>query len=227
MGVIIAPSILSANFLHLGRDVEMVNQSKAELFHLDVMDGHFVPNITFGFSIIEQIKSLATKPLDVHLMISNPDAYIERFSAAGADWLSVHYETCNHLHRTIGRIKECGMKAGVVLNPHNPVSLVSDIVPYADFVLLMSVNPGFGGQKFIETTYSRVAKLAEIREKLNPDLIIEVDGGVGLQNARKLVEVGANVLVAGNAVFGSDDPLSTIDQLLIESSSKKPEEANQ
>ena len=213
MAAIIAPSMLSANFLQLGKDVEMVNESKADLFHLDVMDGHFVPNITFGFSIIEQIKSVATKPLDVHLMISNPDNYIEDFRAAGADWLSVHYETCTHLHRTVARIKENGMKAGVVINPHNPVSLLADVIPFADFVLLMSVNPGFGGQKFIETTYQRIAQLKELKEKLNPELLIEVDGGVGVGNAGKLVKVGADVLVAGSAVFSSTDPLKTIELL--------------
>ncbi len=216
MGVMIAPSMLSANFLQLGKDVEMVNQSLADLFHLDIMDGHFVPNITFGFSFIEKIKSVATKPLDVHLMISNPDAYIDRFKEAGADWLSVHYETCNHLHRTVGRIKECGMKAGVVLNPHNPVSLLADILPFVDFVLLMSVNPGFGGQKFIETTYERIAQLVKLKEKLSPELIIEVDGGVGLHNARRLVQAGANVLVAGNAVFGAENPTEVIAKLVRE-----------
>jgi len=213
MAVMIAPSMLSANFLQLGQDVEMVNQSKADIFHIDVMDGHFVPNISFGFSIIKQIKSVATKPLDVHLMMSNPDNYIEDFRAAGADWLSVHYETCQHLHRTVARIKENGMKAGVVINPHNPVSLLADIIPFADFVLLMSVNPGFGGQKFIETTYWRIAQLRELREKLNPELLVEVDGGVGLSNSGKLIKAGADVLVAGNAIFSANDPLKTIEQL--------------
>jgi ribulose-phosphate 3-epimerase len=213
MAVLVAPSLLSANFLQLGSDVEMVNQSKADLFHLDIMDGHFVPNITFGFSIIEQIKAVAIKPLDVHLMISNPDNYIEEFRKSGADWLSVHYETCNHLHRTLSKIKECGMKAGVVLNPHNPVSLLADIIAYADYVLLMSVNPGFGGQAFIQSTYSRLNQLAELREKYNPDLLIEVDGGVSVNNSQLLVNAGADILVAGSAIFGSETPSLVIDHL--------------
>lgn len=213
MAVMVAPSLLSANFLQLGNDVEMVNRSKADLFHLDIMDGHFVPNITFGFSIIEQIKAVATKPLDVHLMISNPDNYIEEFRKSGADWLSVHYETCNHLHRTISKIKEFGMKAGVVLNPHNPVSLLADVIPYADYVLLMSVNPGLGGQAFIQSTYPRLNQLAELRGKYNPDLLIEVDGGVCVENSQLLVNAGADILVAGSAIFGSENPSLVIERL--------------
>ncbi len=191
----------------------MVNQSEADLFHVDVMDGHFVPNISFGFSIIKQIKSLAKKPLDVHLMISNPDQYLEDFKDAGADWLSVHYETCPHLHRSIQQIKKLGMKGGVVLNPHNNVELLKDILPEADFVLLMSVNPGFGGQHFIEGAYERIRALQRMKQDLQPDLLIEVDGGVDPGNARALVEAGADILVAGSAVFHSPDPAQTISRI--------------
>ncbi len=213
MNHLIAPSLLAANFLNLQQDIGTVNQSEADLFHVDVMDGHFVPNITFGFFIIEQIKSIARKPLDVHLMISNPDKYLEDFKNAGADWLSVHYETCPHLHRSIDRIKQLGMKAGVVLNPHNNVELLRDILPDTDFVLLMSVNPGYGGQHFIDSTYERIRKLHQMKEETNPDLLIEVDGGVDTHNAAKLVGSGVNVLVAGSTVFRSDNPLQTISEL--------------
>lgn len=213
MQPLIAPSLLSANFLNLAADIEMINTSQADLFHVDVMDGHFVPNISFGFSIIRQIKSRARKPLDVHLMIEQPDRYLKDFQDAGADWLSVHYETCAHLHRTITQIKALGMKAGVVINPHNNPELLHDILPYADFVLLMSVNPGFGGQRFIETTYQRLGKLRQMKQQLNPSLLLEVDGGVDAGNARQLVEAGADVLVAGSAVFQSQDPVSTIASL--------------
>jgi ribulose-phosphate 3-epimerase len=210
---LIAPSLLSANFLDLAKDIRMVNESKADLFHVDVMDGHFVPNISFGFSIIKQIKSIAAKPLDVHLMISNPDNYIREFRDAGADWLSVHYETCSHLHRTISQIKELGMKAGVAINPHNNPKLLEGILPFADFVLLMSVNPGFGGQSFIPTTFQRLKTLSQMKQELNADLMIQVDGGVDTSNVKELVQAGASVLVAGNAVFGSADPLKTIEKL--------------
>jgi len=191
----------------------MVNQSEADLFHVDVMDGHFVPNISFGFSIIQQIKSVAKKPLDVHLMISNPDHYLEDFKNAGADWLSVHYETCPHLHRSVQRIKKLGMKAGVVINPHNNVGLLKGILPDVDFVLLMSVNPGFGGQHFIEGTYERIRTLHSMKQDLNPDLLIEVDGGVDTSNAEALVRAGADILVAGSAVFHSDNPAETISRI--------------
>ena len=191
----------------------MVNRSEADLFHVDVMDGHFVPNISFGFSIIKQIKSVAEKPLDVHLMISEPDQYLRDFKDAGADWLSVHYETCPHLHRTIQQIRELDMKPGVVINPHNNVDLLQDILPDVDFVLLMSVNPGFGGQHFIANAYKRIARLDELRKKHNPDLLIEVDGGVDASNAAQLVRAGANILVAGSAVFKADDPRATIARL--------------
>ncbi len=210
---LIAPSLLSANFLCLEKDIEMVNQSEADLFHVDVMDGHFVPNISFGFSIIQQIKSVAKKPLDVHLMISNPDHYLEDFKNAGADWLSVHYETCPHLHRSVQRIKKLGMKAGVVINPHNNVGLLKGILPDVDFVLLMSVNPGFGGQHFIEGTYERIRTLHSMKQDLNPDLLIEVDGGVDTSNAEALVRAGADILVAGSAVFHSDNPAETISRI--------------
>ncbi len=210
---LIAPSLLAANFLHLQKDIETVNQSEADLFHVDVMDGHFVPNITFGFFIIEQIKSIARKPLDVHLMISNPDKYLEDFKNAGADWLSVHYETCPHLHRSIGQIKQLGLKAGVVLNPHNNVELLRDILPDTDFVLLMSVNPGYGGQHFIDSTYERIRKLHVMKEETNPELLIEVDGGVDTHNAAALVGAGANILVTGSTVFRSENPLQTISEL--------------
>ncbi len=210
---LVAPSLLSANFLRLEEEISMVNNSEADLFHVDVMDGHFVPNISFGFSIIRQIKSLATKPLDVHLMISHPDQYITAFNNSGADWLSVHYETCPHLHRTIQQIKGAGMKAGVVINPHNPVSLLESILPEVDYVLLMSVNPGFGGQSFIQSTYERIRILARMKADLNPQLLIEVDGGVDTSNARELIHAGANILVAGSAVFRDNNPKQIISSL--------------
>lgn len=213
MSVLLAPSLLSANFLQLGKEVEMVNESQADLFHVDVMDGHFVPNLTFGFFVINQIKKIAKKPLDVHLMISNPDQYLEAYKEAGADWLSVHYETCPHLHSSVQRIKKLGMKAGVVINPHNPVSLLRDIIPDADYVLLMSVNPGFGGQKFIESTYRRLQELSDLKAKMNPNLLIEVDGGVDTSNAGMLAQAGANILVAGSAVFGAKDPRASIAEI--------------
>jgi len=213
MSILIAPSLLSANFLHLAKDVEMVNESMADLFHLDVMDGHFVPNITFGFSIISQIKSIAAKPLDVHLMMTNPECFLEEFKAAGADMLSVHYETCSHLHSTVTKIKHLGMKAGVVINPHNPVFLLRDIMPFADYVLLMSVNPGFGGQQFIQNTLQRIQELKQMKSQLNPDLQIEVDGGVSLENASALIAAGADILVSGNAIFGSSNPKAYIQKL--------------
>lgn len=210
---LVAPSLLAADFLTLKQEIEMVNRSEADLFHVDVMDGHFVPNISFGFSIIKQIKEVATKPLDVHLMISNPDLYISDFKDAGADWLSVHYETCPHLHKTIQEIRKMHMKPGVVINPHNNVELLRDILPEVDFVLLMSVNPGFGGQHFIESAYERIRKLHAMRKEKNPELLIEVDGGVDTTNAAHLAKAGADILVAGSAVFKSADPLHTISQL--------------
>lgn len=210
---LVAPSLLSADFLNLRKDVEMVNNSLADWFHVDVMDGHFVPNISFGFSIISQIKSIATKPLDVHLMIDQPDRYIADFAKSGADHLTVHYETCTHLHRTLAVIRQHGMKAGVVINPHNPISLLRDIVADADIVLIMSVNPGFGGQKFITGALRRITELKELLIQQNSKALIEVDGGVGLENAPLLLEAGADVLVAGSTVFQSADPTQTIMQL--------------
>ncbi len=210
---LVAPSLLAANFLRLEDDIRIVNRSEADMFHIDVMDGNFVPNISFGFSIIRQIKSIAEKPLDVHLMISRPDIYLEKFREAGADWLSVHYEACDHLHSSIQRIKKLGMKAGVVVNPHNNIELIRDVIPDIDYVLLMSVNPGFGGQHFIESTYGRIEKLTGIKQELNPDLLIEVDGGIDLKNAGKLVKCGVNILVTGSTVFRSKDPVETISKL--------------
>jgi len=213
MTVIISPSMLSADFNHLGREIEMINRSEADWFHLDIMDGVFVPNISFGFPLISHIKKMAQKPLDVHLMIVDPDRYIEQFKNTGADYLTVHYEACTHLHRTVQNIKSQGMKAGVSLNPHSPISLLEDIVQEIDLVLLMSVNPGFGGQKFIENTYSKIKQLKKLANRKNPNLIIEIDGGVDNTNAKKLIETGANALVAGSFVFKSENPERTIQQL--------------
>ncbi len=207
---LLAPSILSADFLKLEQDIQMINESQADLFHLDIMDGRFVPNITFGFNIIKQIKSVAKKPLDVHLMIEQPDKYLKEFRNAGADYLSVHYETCPHLHRTVEAIKSMDMKAGVVINPHNPVELLSGIVNVADYILLMSVNPGFGGQKFIDQTLNRIKRLKNILSENHSTALIEVDGGVDLSNARQLTDAGANILVAGNSIFSTPNPSETI-----------------
>jgi ribulose-phosphate 3-epimerase len=207
---IVAPSILSADFANIQRDVEMINNSEADWFHVDIMDGVFVPNISFGFPVVKAIKKHATKPLDVHLMIVNPDQYIQTFADAGADTLTVHLEACTHLHRTIQAIKQAGMRAGVALNPHTPVHLLDDIVSDIDLVCMMSVNPGFGGQSFIDNTYQKVEALDWMRKEKGTDLLIEIDGGVTLSNYSKLLSVGANVLVAGNTVFGSDNPVQTI-----------------
>jgi len=213
MGHLIAPSMLSANFGNLQADVEMVNNSKADWFHLDIMDGVFVPNISFGFPVIKFIKKYAKKPLDVHLMIIQPERYFEEFKKAGADILTIHYEASPHLHRSIAAIKDLGMQAGVVLNPHTNISLLEDMISELDLVLLMSVNPGYGGQKFIENTYSKISKLKEMILAKNANTLIEIDGGVTLQNTAKLVAAGADVLVAGSTVFGSNNPIDTIDQL--------------
>jgi len=209
----ISPSLLSADFGNLQRDIEMINNSDADWIHVDVMDGVFVPNISFGQPVVKHIKKHARKPLDVHLMIVDPARYIQSFRDAGADILTVHYEACNHLNRTIHAIKDAGMQAGVVLNPHTSVSLLEDIVQDCDLVLLMSVNPGFGGQKFIENTYSKVMTLKEMCLRKNPDCLIEIDGGVNLGNAGKLFQAGADVLVAGNSVFSSQDPTQTIAEM--------------
>ena len=209
----ISPSLLSADFGNLQRDIEMINNSDADWIHVDVMDGVFVPNISFGQPVVKHIKKHACKPLDVHLMIVDPARYVQSFRDAGADILTVHYEACNHLNRTIHAIKDAGMQAGVVLNPHTSVSLLEDIVQDCDLVLLMSVNPGFGGQKFIENTYSKVMTLKEMCLRKNPDCLIEIDGGVNLGNAGKLFQAGADVLVAGNSVFSSQDPTQTIAEM--------------
>jgi ribulose-phosphate 3-epimerase len=206
----IAPSLLSADFNNLGRDIKMINQSEADWFHLDIMDGVFVPNISYGFPIIEHIAKLAEKPLDVHLMIVDPDRYLEKFRDAGANILTVHWEACTHLHRTLSEIRKFGMKAGVSLNPHTPVELLYDILPEADLVLIMSVNPGFGGQKFIENSISKISRLREMIDKKGCNTLIEVDGGVGTSNAAQLYAAGANVLVAGNAVFKAENPSEAI-----------------
>ncbi|WP_298773987.1 ribulose-phosphate 3-epimerase [uncultured Empedobacter sp.] len=210
---IVAPSILAADFGNLAKDIEMVNNSQAEWFHLDVMDGVFVPNISYGMPIIDKINSLTDKVLDVHLMIVDPDRYISTFKQVGADILTVHYEACTHLHRTLQAIKAEGMKAGVALNPHTPVSVLEDVINDLDLVLIMSVNPGFGGQKFIENTYNKVSKLKQMITEANANVIIEIDGGVGIQNASKLVEAGADALVAGSAVFNAENPTAYIEAL--------------
>ena len=213
MTSLIAPSLLSADFGNLQRDIEMLNQSECDWLHVDVMDGLFVPNISFGQPVIKHIKKHARKPLDVHLMINDPGRYVNDFKEAGADILTVHYEACIHLDRVLHAIHDAGMKGGVVLNPSSPVSLLEDVVQLCDVVLLMSVNPGFGGQKFIENTYNKVRQLRDLCNRKNPQCLIEVDGGVNLENAPKLVEVGAQVLVAGNTVFKSVNPAETIAKL--------------
>jgi len=205
----IAPSILSADFLNLESSIKKVLKG-ADLLHIDVMDGHFVPNISIGLPIVHAIHSKIKIPLDVHLMITNPDQYIEDFAQAGSDILTIHYEVCHHLNRTINHIKSLGVKAFVALNPHTPIFLLSDIVEYLDGVLLMSVNPGFGGQKFIANSISRIQELFNLKKQKNPEMSIAVDGGIHIGNVNKIVEAGANIIVAGSAIFKSDDPLKTI-----------------
>ena len=213
MSHLIAPSILTADFLNLESEIKMVNQSEADWIHLDIMDGVFVPNITFGFNIIKQIKKVAQKPLDVHLMIIDPDRYLEKFQDAGADILTVHFETCNHLHRTIQKIKSLGMKASVSINPHTPVSFLEAILPDLYMVLNMTVNPGFGAQSFIESSYEKIGKLKKLIQETGSSALIQVDGGVGLKNIGKLRDAGVDVFVVGNSVFGADDPVGMIRRL--------------
>ena len=210
---IIAPSLLAADFGNLQRDCEMVNASAADWFHIDIMDGVFVPNISFGMPVLKAIQKHANKPLDVHLMIVDPDRYTETFASLGAEILTVHYEACTHLHRSLQNIRSNGMKTGVALNPHTPVSVLEDLLPEIDLVCLMSVNPGFGGQSFIERTYSKVKQLKQMIVEQNTQTKIEIDGGVTSANAAQLVAAGADALVAGSFVFGSEDPKATIEAL--------------
>jgi len=213
MSHLVAPSILAADFANLASEVEMINESVADWLHLDIMDGVFVPNISFGFPVVEVIRDLSVKPLDVHLMIVDPDRYIERFRDAGASNLTVHYETCQNLHRTVTEIRRLGMKAGVTLNPHSPVVLLKDILPYVDMVLLMTVNPGFGGQTFIPGSINKIGELRSMIDEGGYDVLIEVDGGIDLQNAPVLVHSGVDVLVAGSTVFSSSNPAEVIRRL--------------
>lgn len=213
MNPLIAPSILAADFANIQKEVEMLNSSEADYIHVDIMDGIFVPNISFGIPVTEAIYKHAKKPLDVHLMIQNPDQYLEAFRKAGAAVISVHYEACSHLHRTLQAIKQLGAKAGVAINPHTPVELLVDVLEDIDVVIIMSVNPGFGGQKFIENTYSKVKRLKSLIQEKGADTLIEIDGGVNLENAPKLLSAGADILVAGSFVFSSPDSILTIAEL--------------
>ncbi|MEY4904914.1 MAG: hypothetical protein RLZZ292_2729 [Bacteroidota bacterium] len=211
--MLLAPSLLAADFTNLRAALELVNDSPADWFHIDVMDGRFVPNISFGQFIIQQMRPIGKKPFDVHLMIAEPEKYIEQFRSVGADIITVHYEACPHLHRTLQQIKATGAKAGVGLNPHTPISVLEDIIQDIDLVCIMSVNPGFGGQKFIEKTYERIRKLKALIVAKNSTALIEIDGGVGLSNFEQLLDAGADVLVAGSSVFGASEPLEAIRKL--------------
>jgi len=213
MSHLVAPSLLAADFSNLASEVEMINESLADWLHLDIMDGVFVPNISFGFPVVEAVRDISTKPLDVHLMITDPDRYIKRFHDSGASNLTVHYEACTHLHRTVQEIRSMGMKAGVSLNPHTPVMLLKDILPFIDMVLIMTVNPGFGGQSFIPASLNKVGELRSMIDEEGYDVLIEVDGGIDTQNAPLLVHTGVDVLVAGSTVFSADDPFDAIRRL--------------
>ncbi|MDG1427372.1 MAG: ribulose-phosphate 3-epimerase [Crocinitomicaceae bacterium] len=213
MAHLIAPSVLSCDFANIQRDVEMINESDADWFHVDIMDGVFVPNMSFGFPVIKAINKHAKKPLDVHLMIVNPDQYIQQFADSGADVLTVHYEACPHLHRTVQAIRAAGMKAGVALNPHTNVDLLENVINDIDMVLIMSVNPGFGGQKFIQNACNKVSQVKSLADKHGAEILIEVDGGVNLDTGKQLIDAGADVLVAGSFVFNSDNPSDTVTKL--------------
>jgi ribulose-phosphate 3-epimerase len=213
MDHLVSPSLLSADFAHLENEVMMINTSEADWLHLDIMDGVFVPNISFGFPVIKAVKKVTPKPLDVHLMIIDPDRYLNRFGDIGANNLTVQYEACIHLHRTVTEIRNLGMKAGVAINPHTPVSLLKNILPFIDIVLLMTVNPGFSGQLFIKESYNKITELRKMIDSGGYNVLIEVDGGIDTSNATKLIESGANVLVAGSSIFGSADPIATIRKL--------------
>lgn len=213
MDHLISPSLLASDFGNLQKEIELLNNSEADWIHCDIMDGVFVPNISFGFPVIEKVRKFATLPLDVHLMIIDPDRYLSRFRDAGADILTVQYEACTHLQRTVTEIRKLGMKAGVAVNPHTPVLLLKNILPYIDMVLIMTVNPGFGGQSFIEESYDKIAELRKMIVDGQHKVLIQVDGGIDTKNAKKLIGTGVNVLVAGNSVFSSPDPSKTISQL--------------
>jgi ribulose-phosphate 3-epimerase len=213
MNHLVSPSLLAADFGNLANDVKLINKSVADWIHCDIMDGVFVPNISFGFPVIADVKKIARKPLDVHLMIVDPDRYLARWKETGADILTVQYEACTHLHRTVTEIRNLGMKAGVAVNPHTPVSLLKNILPYIDLVLIMTVNPGFGGQSFIMESYNKITEMRKLIDYGRNKVLIQVDGGVDTKNASKLVETGVNVLVAGNTIFSSKDPIGTIKKL--------------